>query len=401
MAINLSNPAELANLTRAGAETVANIFGANPNDWQLEEASFNGVIFHVLDTNSDYSAGLNMVSDKGGNRVDIIEYAYKDGQTTDALGRKGVTHVCDGVLFGINYKSGLQALLVEFTKQTPGVLIHPILGEKTVRIVDYEMSSSYDSLQAIKFRFTFTEHDFDLGNIASLVPEDIGGLLSDALNILSGISNVINIVNNTVAMANAVKATITNYLETAKETTSDFLVSSNLAFNSSPEDYPSLLPVNQGGNRDANGDLQTTVYIAGSSTPVPIPLSQVPADAINENLNFAPTPQQVQNDLIQARNDLQTSINSFKQNGFELEFYNEILFLTQSAVELQKVYEVGLVFSKKTVFDYELPYDMSLFNAGFLNNIPTTRIVELANLNNDLESILWIEKGTKIKMPTS
>lgn len=94
----------------------------------LLDASFRGVPFQV-----------ESVSDKGEKSLAIHEYPYRAGGEVEDLGRKPRIIPLKAVFWGVNYLSGLRALINAFEKEGKGELVHPVFGSVEVVIRNWDV----------------------------------------------------------------------------------------------------------------------------------------------------------------------------------------------------------------------------------------------------------------------
>src|SRR5579863_562552 len=143
MGIDLGAPTGLQQLVGGTAGLLGSFLGRDPSKWDLKEGAYNGVRFHVL-TQADYYAALPKISDNGGRRKIKYTFPYRDGQTTDDLGRKPRTYDLDCVIFGDTYKAALNNLITQLEKATPGTLTHPVQGNVPAVVDDYVITHQSD-----------------------------------------------------------------------------------------------------------------------------------------------------------------------------------------------------------------------------------------------------------------
>lgn len=99
----------------------------------LLDASFRGVPFQV-----------ESVSDKGEKSLAIHEYPYRSGAEVEDLGRKARVIPLKAVFWGVNYLSGLRALVKAFEEEGKGELIHPVFGSVEVAIRTWDVGHEAD-----------------------------------------------------------------------------------------------------------------------------------------------------------------------------------------------------------------------------------------------------------------
>src|SRR5690606_86516 len=98
--LDIGNAADFSRIAQGTLGNLVDLFGGrDPRDWDIQEASYNGVKFHVFELSTifngvkkvNWNGGLSNVTDQSGRRKVIFKYPYVDGQTTDDLGREGET----------------------------------------------------------------------------------------------------------------------------------------------------------------------------------------------------------------------------------------------------------------------------------------------------------------------
>jgi len=399
---DLSDPADFSRVTQGSLKDVNALFGGrDPSEWDIVEGSYNGVVFHVFESKQQWDGALPRVTDTGGRRKVKYQYPYRDGQTTDDLGRKPGSFDMELMIFGPRYMLGFQKLIAEFDKSTPGKLIHPVRGEIVCAIEDYVVTHESQSRKAVQMRVTFIEHNFTIGNIRQLRDSTVKSALSAALKVFAVIDAAIAKVEAATLLARAVKITINQLLGTYKSTTAITLTQMNATFNAKggSADIPSLLPTNQGGTRNSDGSISSENFVVARSPSDPfnsVPLSDLSAEVI-----LATAVNNLTKQVIARRAELAAIIQAITDNGAALELFDTVIELRQTAVLLQEVLERGAASSNARVIDYTVPRTMSLREAAFLNGLPPNRVQELDLLNPSLLSINYIEPGTVVKVPAA
>lgn len=368
--------------------------GSDPSRWEIFEGSYNGVLFHVFESKSAYQGAVSQIQDSGGRRLAKYRFPYRDGQTTDDLGRKPEELSLNIVLHGPRYLQGLQQLIAEFNKPTPGDLLHPVRGKIRCKPETWQLVHSHDSRNAVGVQVTFTEHNFEIGDIRAAEDSTTKGALSDAVDMLGKISGVISTVQSTLSVVQNTRNLIVAKLTAYKEQYARILGRSNKVFNKggSSADIPGLLPVNEGGAPEG-GTFQTATSLDR--------LSDVPVQDIEESsqaVSVAAT------DLAKQVNEQRTAVAEIIDDLTEADahtFYPQILTMRESAVVLQEVLERGVASSQAQVIDYTAPRLMSMREIAFANGIDIDRVNELDQLNPALPSLNFIEKGTVLKVPVA
>jgi prophage DNA circulation protein len=399
---DISQAADFSRITQQTLQEVnALLGGRDPNEWDIVEASYNGVVFHVFESKQRWQGALPRVTDTGGRRKVRYQYPYRDGQTTDDLGRKPGSFEMECAIFGNRYFEGFQALLNEFDKPQPGVLVHPVRGKLTCAIEDFSVVYESQSRKMVQLRVTFIEHNFTIGSLRELNDSGVKSALSAALKIFAIIDTAISKIEAAQLLVRAVKNRINQYLALFKTNNAQTLTAMNATFNAKggTSDIPSLLPTNQGGTRNADGSLATQTFITVRSPSDPF--NSVPTSELTKDVVIAAAVNDLTKQVVARRTELATILNEIHDNGGSLELYDTVVELRTTAVLLQNVLERGVASSNARVYDYVVPRIMSLREAAFLNGLNPNRVQELDILNPSLESINYIATGTTIKVPSS
>lgn len=365
--------------------------GRDPAKWDLKEASFNGKLFHVFVSKSPFNAALSKVQDQGGRRKAKYLYPYVDGQTTDDLGRKPETFTVDVMIFGNRYLEGFSALLEEFNKPTPGDFIHPVRGTTTCVVEDYTVTHAHESRKAVQMTITFTEHNFTIGKIEIKEDKSVKGALSKALEALSTINNVLTNITGAVFFAKSLRNQISQAITEYQQQFRDNLVNMNRTFNNRGNaDIPGLVPANLGGQ---SGDRFEVVES---------PVQSIAVAEAQKTANTALAVEHIKKDVINSRLTLKSALDLIS-NGNDgqgsLEFYDEIIQLKQTGIDLQDVLEKGIASSQARVINYMIPHTMSLREAAFLNGLSVNDVESLEILNPEILSTNFVPKDSVIKVP--
>lgn len=411
---DLNKPADFAKLTMSPIANVAfQLAGLDPSKWDIKEASYNAVKFHVFISKEDYNAGLSKVSDKGGRRKVKYLYPYKDGQTTDDLGRKGYTYEFDAILHGQNYEQGLTDLLTEFDDPTSGTLVHPLYGEIEVVIEDWELTHEHESRQAVKLHLVFSEHNFSIGEVNDLSGGSSSFLkkaLNDALAAFAMIENVITEIQGKVTLANTIRSLLVNGMEYYKTGFAQNLAKINATFNPPKKnktiqdvnnDLSSITHIAGGGNRKSDGTLASTT--ARVSISPSDPFASVPLDDLRLSTISAINTKQAINDTNVLRDqatDLIKQLKSTLNGQGSLEFFDQINAIKSSVILMQKALETGIKSSRFNIIKYDVPRTMSLREVAFLNGVALENVSEIEILNPFVLSTNFVEKGTVLQVPT-
>lgn len=399
---DLSSPADFSRITQQSLGQISQLIdGRDPAEWDLLEGSYNGVIFHVFRSKVDWQGALARVQDTGGRRKVKYQYPYRDGQTTDDLGRKPGSFQMEIVIHGLRYMQGFRAIMAEFDKPTPGVLIHPVRGQINVVVEDFQIAHTNDQRKAVALNVTFIEHNFTIGNIRDLKDTSVKSKLAAALEIFKKIDATINKIEAATLFVRGVKNQIKALLDQYKNTNGQVLTEMNVAFNlgAGSNDIPALLPVNDGGTRDSNGTVTTNDFLVVRS--VSDPFNNLPVSLLSQTTQQALAAVQIQKQIESARDQATAIIEALIDNGGALEFYDDIVDIRASVNQVQDVFESGVASSNAQVIDYVTPRLMSLREVAFANGIPVERIQEIDLLNPSLLSTNFIEAGTSLKVPVS
>lgn len=448
MSLNLARPADFALATGSAVGTVANLFGKKPNDWELQEGSFNDVPFHVLVSTVSWGGALSTIRDSGGRRISALMFPYKDGQTTDDLGRSPESFDCDIVLYGDTYTAALRILMSQLQSPVPGTLVHPVRGVIKCKMDKYELIHSHDMRKAVALKVTFIEHSFSLasygktGNI-----KDFHSALSSLLQVFNAINSAINKVKAALNIVNTIKNEITTLYESYNGAFTSTIGSLNTLFNkTSSLEFPSLLPVNKGGIFKSDGTLVSTSWPTALNPNDPftnVPLGQIQAqvaanqalfdsqlysaqDATLDGLTgadgqdiglqvYASVATAVQSLITQNKinsvralaDELIKTLKAVKFNALNHEqlgtdsdgslyFYNEIMDLKRSVILLQNAYDAGLAQEQIGIKTYKTPRAMSIREVAYANGISPDRSYEIDLLNPELDSVNEIPKGTEV-----
>ena len=82
--LDLNKPLDFARATMGDLGAVLQTFtGQDAGDWDIQEASYNNVVFHVFASKQIYNGAISQINDSGGRRKVKYQFPYQDGQTTD------------------------------------------------------------------------------------------------------------------------------------------------------------------------------------------------------------------------------------------------------------------------------------------------------------------------------
>lgn len=392
---DLAKPGEFAAgvLGDIGALFGAFEAGKDPNKWDIVEGSYKGVVFHVFVSAPGYQAGLDEMSDKGGRRKVPLKFPYRDGQTTDDLGREPESFSVNVLFHGPKYFTGLQSFLSVLNEPTPGQLVHPIRGTSTVVPTEYDIAYKSDSRRAALIRVTFMEHNFSVLVKEEKPDKSVRGSIAAALDAFAKIENVILQVTGAVkfgqSFINSVKLGIENFRTGYAQTLSAI----NNKFNAENFfDFPALLPTNQGGNLAVDGTFASDNFQVASDA-----ISELSSTTIEILANA-----QIEKQLNSNRLGLAATIAQMESglNGEgSLEFYDSILDLKRSARLLQIAYQRGLAASQPRIVQFRVPRLMTIREVAFANGVSLDSVTDIEALNRELPSVNYIEKDTVVRVP--
>ncbi len=448
---DISDLADFSRITQGAIGNVNSLLGGrDPKEWDLQEASFNGVKFHVfgLSKQNIFSAlsgqtgesektvwegAVSRFSDFSGRRKVKYSFPYKDGQTTDDLGRKGESFEVDALIFGPRYKTGYNRLLAEFAKPTPGKLVHPVRGELDCVIEDVTHVHQHDQRKAVSLRITFTEHNFNVGSINVLNDTSVKSALTSALEVFKIIDRAISRVESAILFARGVKNLINSLLAVYKRDQARTLTRMNQTFNTKggSTDIPALLPFNIGGSGIAtssiggtsNGTVSGSTGSSGGSSSgssgssssssivadenfvvvrsVSDPFNGIPVADLTSTTAVAIAITELTKETQALRDQATAIIQAIADSGGSLELYDVVIELRQTTILTQTVLEKGAASSNSRILNFTVPRIMSLREVANLNGISPNRIEELDILNPDLLSMNYVAKGTIVKVPSS
>lgn len=454
--LDLSKKADFLLATGSAISEVAGLFGRDPSEWDIEEASYNNVPFLVFKTKVSWGGAVPTIRDSGGRRLSQLQFPYRDGQTTDDLGRKPEAFDVEAIIFGNSYVAGMKILLRELQKPAPGLLVHPVRGVVTCKMVDYELRHEHQSRKAVILSLRFVEHNFTLasyGRIADV--KNFKSILSTLIAGFQVLNNLYNKVRAAVNLYNSVINTINTLVASYESAFSDTLVSLNQVFNKGTSiDLPALLPVNQGGVLLPDGTLSQGV-ITSASVPndpfrsVPVAQLQAAIEASQQvfatagttgsssfstsdegsqiagvstlgistetaaNLsaslqsiiarNKVNSTRAIAQELIQTLEAVQFNQPSLKplgeQSDGSLEFAPEILDIKRMNNLLQDAFETGAAAAQIGARIFTTPRLMTLREIAFAANISIDRVPEIDLLNPELDSTNYIAARTEIVVP--
>lgn len=461
---DLSDIGDFSRVTQGALGNLNTLFGGrDPKEWDIREASFNGIKFHVFalskanlfdqrsgqqieeDAKTVWEGAVNRFSDFSGRRKVKYSYPYRDGQTTDDLGRKAQSFEVEALIFGNRYMEGYTRLMKEFDKPTPGKLVHPVRGEIDCVVEDVQHVHAGDSRKAVALKITFTEHNFTAGTLGSVGLNSVKSKLTDALQVFKTIDGIVRKVEAAQLLARGIKNLLNTYLAIYKRDSARTLTKMNQTFNTKggSTDIPALLPVNLGGSGIAtsstggasdgrvsvpssgsgggssggssgssgsgsgggtsgsSGLVQDTNFVVVRS--VSDPFNGVPVADLTESTVVAVAVTQLEKEVQALRDQATTIIKTMLGNGSgaALELNDSVIEMRQTVVIIQQVLEAGAASSNARIINYIVPRLMSIREVAFANGITPDRVQEVDLLNPALESVNFIEKGTVMRIPSA
>lgn len=452
---DLGTAAGFSQLTQGALTNIGSLLGINPADWDIRESQYKGgddeaqyVKFHVFKNSmpfnflspdsgsSPWNGALSQISDIGGRRKVKYKFPYRDGQTTDDLGRDAESFELQIVLFGQNYLDCYDQLIDEFNDPVPGTLIHPVRGEITVGAEKWTVTHKCDQRKAMSIMVTFIEHAFLVAEVTDLDTSPFAGLksaLSAAMGVFSIIDTAINKINGAIALVAGIKNLLNSELNLFKNNSAAALTNMNLTFNAKggSADIPALLPVNLGGTGKATSasgqpssgttgaagtsgtGSSATTSAAGSAlagiastsnfavvSSISDPLNGVPVKTLTNPTAQALAVSQIIKDVQNLTTLAGTIIQTIETNGASLELYDTVISIRQAVVRIQKVLQTGIASSRAQLKTYVTPRLMSLREVMFANKLDVDRVQEIDQLNPTLLSVNYIAKGTSLMVPS-
>jgi prophage DNA circulation protein len=395
---DLSNAGDFSRLTSQSlGEAVSVIDGRDISQWDIQEASYNGVVFHVFRSKQPWQGAVARINDVAGRRKVKYQFPYEDGQTTDDLGRRPSSFSMEIVLFGRNYFKGLQRLLTEFNKPQPGDLVHPVRGLSKVAVEDVQIIHQSDQRKAVLLNVTFIEHTFTVSTVGIVADKNLNKTLSDALGYVSTLNAAIKRIESSLIASQALKNRLNNFISIFSGETAAILSEINRSYNDAEavNDYPSLVPTNEGGNRLPDGTLADDTFLTVASPNDPFQN----APLLEASTTTALASMDIQKKISNSRDTATNIIKEINENGLGLEQFETVLGLREVTVLVQKAFESGVSSSNAQVVDYNTPRLMSLREVAFANGLDVNRVREIDLLNPNLTSVNFIEKGTVVRVP--
>jgi prophage DNA circulation protein len=401
--LNLNTIAGFQNLVGGAGTVLQSLTGAIKNSWDIQEGSYGHdgrqVLFHVFKTaTDDFQAAVGSVTDTGGHRKIPVVFPYVDGQSTDDLGRKGESFDVEILLFGPNYKSQYEELLLELDDPRPGILVHPVRGQIEVAAEDWVVTHASDKTQAVALKVRFIEHNFSVDYSTTPIAKNVPSALTSAIGFLGKIADIITAVQSVEFVLANTKNLVASLISQYQGSYGSALAALNRTFNpDSSATIPGLSPTVTG--QSAQTFNVTTTFDDVFTGTESVNQSQ----GQSQQLTAALATQQAI-DLVSAlRIFLEASIIEIEatENGQgALIFYAEILVLKQSAEAMQDVLELGIQTSNNQIIGYTLPRNMSVREVCFANGLSPDNSYDVEVLNPELLTLNDIPKGTIVQVPT-
>lgn len=406
--LDLNNPIDFARATISPiAALLGELTGRNGDEWDIVECTFvsnqtlrmtpnaKPLRLLVFETPEPFGAGLSTISDTGGRRKVKIQFPYRDGQTTDDLGRKPDTFDVNVLFHGAQYKQALERLLREANQPSPGVLRHPVRGDQPCAFEDYEITHSCAIRKAATVRLRFIEHTFTIDRVDKESPRSVSSIKTALNAALDGIKTVDKLITKVRSSVFAAQQFRNQILAVAAIFKSDYtlnLQKLNRTFNPGTSvDLPALYPV-QGANPSntfptllAPNDPFQGVPLAGDTALLTAVASQQAVDDTNK--------------LRDQAESMITSLSEAEDGSGALEFRDDILGLKSASIMMQDVLEAGLQSSRFRILSYTVPRVMSVREVAFAVGLDVQRSFEIELLNPTLLSCNYVAKGTVLKVP--
>ncbi|WP_109095465.1 DNA circularization N-terminal domain-containing protein [Azospirillum sp. TSH64] len=197
-------------------------FGSAPGPWysQLQRASFRGVPFGVLSSDSQF-----------GRRVAVHEYPYRDSVWVEDLGRAPRRISLIGFLVEDSAVYGGGSVLTQRDQlqracegEGEGELVHPTLGRKSVALLRFRIAERRDLGRVCEIAFQFVEAGRLLypGSVADRAAEISG--IADALG-LAAVADFVSTVGTLLreggAVLRQIVGTVSYYVRTVERYIND------------------------------------------------------------------------------------------------------------------------------------------------------------------------------------
>lgn len=414
-AINPQLPSQLGALTAGQlSNLLSNFAGKNVSVWDIDEASYISnatklanpsalpVPFHVFKTGpggAPYLAGLDQVQDSYGRRKVKYQFPYKDGQTSDDLGKKPVDYTFNIMIHGPNYLAGVSALFAEISQPTPGVLTHPVFGDIDVIVEDWQVVHSSAQRMAAQITIKFSENSFtlqDAFDVSNTNNKNFSSAMSNVLSAFNKFQSLLNTVTANLQAISTVRQQLINIVTGVSQAYALVAGQLNAAFNSNSPLIPTLFPVNLGGQQNSDGTVTTA---ATGGLTFNDPFANVPITSLSTAAQTA-IAQQATQQSVQAQYALTASMIASLEATFSgtggTVFHDNILDMKRTLLALQQCLQAGLAASNFSIFQYTTPRDMSAREVCFVNNISLDNVTDIQVLNPFLDSTNNIPKGTTL-----
>lgn len=398
---NLNDPIDFAKVTSSTLQGLLGAFGRDPREWDILEASYNDLVFHVFESDQDFNGALPQITDSGGRRKVKYLFPYKDGQALDDLGAQPESFDLEILLFGDKYKNAFIKLFAELNKPQPGVLVHPVRGRIKCAMEDFTNVHEASTRKAVLIRLKMIQSSFTVASFGTIAEDNtVKGALGRVLDAFKTIDNVITKVESTTIFVTAVKNEILDLVESYKTAFGKTSQRMNNSFNEgSSEDLPTLSPINRGGAIGLNGDQFDTF------TEVVTPeeaFKDVPSEelaTVGGVIDTLEAEKEV-NALREDVDEIIVAIDEGSEVG-SIEFHDDIVDLKETALLMQDVLEKGVASSQVQVVEYITPRLMSIREVAFENGVSVDGVEDIEILNPDLLSVNFIEIDTTLRIPVT
>lgn len=397
----------------------ANPFGApSQGEWNLSRGVYtqkNGpssksiIFFYESSKGEDPSkrSAIDTITDTGGRRLAVYEYAYRDGQRLADLGRKGETFTFNIKFHGSNYQQKFQEFLdVVVNSNQQGTLLHPIRGSITVRFRDWEYNHRYDEFNTVNIKAIFTEDNTDALTATNVPAASQDSALRSALQTLTNLQAAIQqSIFNVGALLLLPNAIVNSMQQRLASITGQFstLLGALAATFSSDAQLQSLVAqgsqvtggvsnLTSGSTQDA--DLPPVFQVGFDPTTQASINAQIQAYISANQI----TPQQAVFQANQVRASITAAINDARANlgnsGYDIEVQYRGM-----AVAVQAATEAAISTAQNQVKLYTVPHAMSLRMVAFLNGRSPDDGNLIEALNPYLASINYVAQGTQLVVP--
>lgn len=403
---DLNSPVDFARATNSFGSSILQPFtGRGPSAWLIEEGAYESqdgtsVTFHVFRTATSYNGAVDRISDSGGRRKAKFVFPGIDGQLTEDQGREAETFDINILLFGGTYLDAFGRLMNLLNDPTPGTLTHPVRGRIRCAMERYEIVHEERSRKAISIRLTMIEHSLDAISFAKAQNQNNTSAPSKIAKLAAAFQKIENAIEKVQANINVAQSFKNNFVQRLgifKAAWGKVAGNMNATFNPGGN-IPALLPTQQGGLQDANGN----VVAASTSivTSLQDPLAAVPLTLVNTALQTALAIEQLAKDVITTRETI-AGIIATMEEADSLDFFDNIIDHRGMANDIQDAYEAGKQSSQVSIIKYVTPRIMSVREAAFLNGLNPDDGIQIAYLNPGLGSLNLIPKGTELKVAVS